>query len=239
MKHRLDELVRIAFRRWKMEQPSPEVHPDEETFCQALQGTLSHGELRAFQDHLAMCDACADIIAACLDTAAVSEDAALPGELRESAAQAVAAVFPPQEVLEVSVRIKDAALELLKAAGDVLIGQEYVPAAVVRGRGPQEREFRGGLTLVRDCGQLRCQVIIERSVCRQAAGLRLSVKVSERSGAACGQGRFTLVHEGRELESLCSDNGSAVFESVPVGISRVVFEDKNGRRAQICLEVLR
>lgn len=238
MKHSFDELVRIAFTRWKMDQPLPQVHPDEETFCQALQGTLSHGELRAFQDHLAVCDACADIIAACLDTAAIG-DAALPDELREFAAQAVDAVFPPQEVLEVSVRIKDAALELLKAVGDVLIGQEYVPAAVLRGRGPQEREFLGVLTLVRDCGQLRCQVIIERSAYRQASGLRLSVKVSERSGAACGQGRFTLVHDGRELESLCSDSGSAVFESVPQGKSRVVFEDANGRRAEISLEVLR
>lgn len=236
MADQLERLVRMAFARWKSGQPRASVHPDEETFSLAMQGKLTHGEQAAFEEHLAACDACAETAGVFLQ-AAQAETADVPAEIL-ARAQGLAAgagrAGAVEDVFEVAIRLKDALIELVRSSGDVLIGQEYIPAAVLRSR--EQFEFTGAFTIVKDCAVFRCQIGIERAA---AAQLRLRVAVFDRQSARpVSDVRFTLSARGVELESRFADNGAIVFEAVPAGVYTISVEDSTGRVAKIHLEAL-
>ena len=102
---------------------------------------------------------------------------------------------------------------MLETNGDILVGQELMPASILRSR--QIKEFKDRLTILKDFQNVRIEVGIES---KESRSVNLNVIVKEKqTNKLISDLRVTLIKDGIELESYLSDSGSVVFEQVPFG----------------------
>ena len=105
-------------------------HPDEEFLVSFLEDKLTQVDNDLIQRHLLKCDVCAEYVSIQLKIEPhLSKDVPVPllEKIREIVASEV-----KDNILEIFVRLKEKVLEIIQTSGDVLVGQELVPAPVIR-----------------------------------------------------------------------------------------------------------
>ncbi len=230
--NKLEKLIKMVYKKHKADYQNQElVHPDEEDLACFYEGKLSGQEEEQIKLHLLQCQRCMEIFAT-LANLEVSEDKQVPQELIE---QAKSLVSPEGKIslLEILLKLKENILELVNTSGDVLVGQELVPAPVLRSR--QIKDFKDTVTILKDFQDIRVEVKIENKAGR---AFSLSVVAKEKPTAKMIKNlRVTLLKDDLELESYVADSGKAVFEHVELGKYRIEIENLQQKVASVLLEI--
>jgi len=224
MENKLEGLIRLAYRKWKKDSVRAEDdHPDEEILACFLENKLSEEESEPVCAHLIACRPCLEAVVV-QSGLKVSEIEELPGGLLERVKGLAGSIGRPL-VLEIILKAKEKLLEMLETNGDILVGQELMPASILRSR--QIKEFKDRVTILKDFQNVRIEVGIES---KEAPGVNLTVMAKEKQTNKLIQDlRVTLIKDGLELESYLSDSGSVTFEQVLPGrysIEITVSQDK-------------
>lgn len=232
MQDKLERLIKMVYKQWKKEMPRVEgPHPDEETFVCFLEGRLSRQEEARIKAHLVSCDNCVEILAIQAKLK-VSEIEQVPKGLIEGVKNLV-----KQEdkslVLEIILRVKEKVLEILNTTGDVLVGQELVPAPILRSRKP--KDFKDEVTILKDFKDIRVEVKIEN---KGTKAFSLTVLAKEKETQKIIKDlRVTLLKDDLELESYLADIGSVTFEHVLLGKYTVEISTLESKLASILLDI--
>jgi len=232
MPEKIEKFIKSVYRKWKARQPqAPGVHPDEEDIACFLENKLSVQECEIIQAHLINCDRCAEIVAVQLELN--------PGKMQEVPAQLMARVKdlvkPEQDIpaLQIALRLKEKILEILNTTGDVLVGQELVPAPVLRSR--KIKEFKDEITVLKDFKDIRVEVKI---LSQQSGVFSLTVVVIEKTTQKIIKDlRVTLIRDDLELESYLSSSGRVTFEHILLGKYTVEISTIESRLACILLDI--
>ncbi len=227
----LEGLIRLVYRGWKKRHLEvQEAHPDEEAIASFLEGKLSLKESEAFKSHLMHCESCAEAVGLSL-TSGGAPDNGIPLKLINFTKEKFGLKDAP--ALEIALRIKEKMLEIISASGDILLGQELVPAAVLRSR--NRSEFKDEVVILKDFNDIRVQVKIENK-----AGKYFNVNIQakhKQSKALIKDLRVTLFKEAVELESYLDDSGVVTFEHVFLGKYKIELADLENNLASILLDV--
>ena len=231
MSERIERFIAMAFDDWKKEQPDPVSHPGEEEIVCFLEGKLNKKDADRFKDHLANCDACVRLLAADL-CAFPSEEVDVPAAILERA-RALVANGPILSILEIVLRAKDIGFEIVKTTGDVLFGQEFLPAAVLRSR--HITDFKDEVVVIKDFPASRIEVRIQAG---SGPGFNLVFFAKDKkTQKALPDLRITLRRDDIELESRITDRGKAVFEHVTPGRYAIEITGLKQAVARIVIDV--
>ncbi len=232
MQDKLEKLIKLVYKKWKSAQPKTgDMHPDEETLACFLENRLSEAENEGVRQHLISCDRCAEVVIlqAKLKTETTKE---VPGELLERVKELVIS-RDKSPVLEILLKLKRKALEILSTTGDVLIGQELVPAPVLRSR--KIKDFKDEVNILKDFKDIRVEAKVENKG-GQAFNLVIIVKQRE-TQKIIKDLRITLFRDDLELESYLTSSGSVTFEHVLLGRYKVEISTVNTKVASILLDI--
>jgi hypothetical protein len=210
-----EKVVRVIYREWKHSGPVIEEHPTEEALTCFLEEKLAQTDWDLIQKHLLKCEICAEYLSTQLKVEPhLSRDVprALLERIRKLVNDGV-----KENIFEIFLRLKEKALEIIQTSGDVLVGQELVPAPVLRSR--RINEFKEEVSILKDLRQVRVLVKVE-SKGRKAFGLVVSIKDKQGRNLSSTL-RITLIKDNLELESYVSDTEGSVFENIPPGDYRV------------------
>lgn len=232
MPDKLERLIRMVYKQWKKGLPKvEEPHPDEETVVCFLEGRLSSQEETRIKEHLISCDKCTEVLAI--------QAKLKPGDAEKVPAQLLEGVknLVKQEdkslALEIILRVKEKALEILNTTGDVLVGQELVPAPILRSRKPQD--FKDEVTILKDFKDIRVEAKIEN---KGTKAFSLTVLAKEKETQKVIKDlRVTLLKDDLELESYIADTGSVTFEHVLLGKYTVEISTLESKLASILLDI--
>lgn len=231
MSDRIERFVSMAFSDWKKDNTEAGRHPDEEEIACFLEGKLGVQESEKFRGHLAACDECARLLAAelysyppgLIDVPAASL----------SAARAMVNDSGLMRPLEIILKIRDFGFEIVKASGDILFGQEFVPAAVLRGR--HITDFKDEVVAVKDFPKARIEVRIQSG---KNAGFHVTVSVKDkRTQRPLPDLRVTLFKDDKELESKITAKGKVSFEHVAAGRYVVTVTGQKDEIARLVIDV--
>ncbi|MDD5080114.1 MAG: hypothetical protein PHH68_07355 [Candidatus Omnitrophica bacterium] len=229
---RIEEIVAMAYKEWKSGQKQDTgCHPDEDAFVNFLDGSMPEEDRSLFRTHAVKCPRCADILAASLKLKAVEEKAPTPQFLERMKAFILRNINADN--LDITLGFKDSLLRLFYTNGDVLIGRELVPAAVLRGR--QVKDFKDELDIFKDFGEL----VAEVKIVNKAAGVfEMAIRVKEKQTRKPAKDiRIALLKNGLELESFHMDSGKVRFEHIKAGRYKVEISGVSGKLAEIGLEI--
>jgi hypothetical protein len=138
-----------------------------------------------------------------------------------------------QEILEIFLKLKEKALELLGTTGDILVGQEFMPAPVLRSR--NITDFKEEITILKDFKDIRAEAKIEN---RKGKLFSLTIIVREKATQKVMKDlRITLIKNDIELESYLTDSGRATFEDVVLGRYTVEISSIDNKLASILLDI--
>jgi hypothetical protein len=227
----LDGLIRVVYRGWKSRHlKDDEAHPDEEALVSFLEGKLSLEEAGNLKEHLTHCEDCAESVGLILASPGLYDNDLSPGLLRFlkeklGVKEAMA--------LEITLKFKDELLEVLSSGGEILFGQEMIPAALLRSRNISK--FKDEVVILKDFEDIRIQVRIEN---KSGKYFNLSIQAkSKESKALIKDLRVALFKEEIELESYLNDSGSVVFEHVLLGKYKIELSDLERNLASVILEL--
>lgn len=221
-------LIRQVYKRWKRAQPA-QAHPDEEDLACFAQGLLNEEEAARIKAHLTVCDDCAQAYALHL----LIQDAP-PAEVPPGLLVRVelAAGDDGKALWQIVLRFIGGAIEIVNAAGDILVGQELVPMPVLRSR--SIKEFKDEVTIFKEFKDIRVEV---RIVNKQGGSFDLSVSArNKQSNQVIKDLRVTLFKGELELESYLAEAGCVVFEHVLLGKYTVELRDDT-KFATIILDI--
>jgi len=231
MRQDLEELIKGVFREWKKGLPDAGAgHPDEEKFVSFIEGRLTDEEKSRIKEHILGCGACAEVLS--LSIGDIKEDLSVPEELLESVRDLVA---PEDKSLffEVVLRLKDDLLELINTSGDVLVGQEFLPAPVLRSR--SIKDFKDEVRILKDIKDFRVEVKVEA---KSGKSFNLAVVVKEkRTQKVLKDLRISLLKAGTELESYISGAQGVVFEHVLLGDYRIEISKVDEKVASVLINI--
>jgi hypothetical protein len=233
MSERIEKLARQIYGLWKKDvaREMASAHPDEETLACFLEARLSRQEAEQLKGHLLSCSRCAEIFSL---QAALKEASSLavPQDLLE-AAKSLAGQSQQGAILEVVLRLKEKVIEVINSSGDILLGQELVPAPVLRSRAITE--LKDEISIFKDFKDIIVEAKIEN---RLGRAFNLAVSVKEKTSQRLLRDlRISLFREGRELESYLSEKGRVVFEDVLVGTYVVEIVSPAKKFAVIKLDI--
>lgn len=232
MPEKIEKLIKVVYRKWKAGMPGAfHSHPLEETFASFLDGRLSQEEARALRDHLISCRNCAEAIEVQLKLNKV-DLTDIPVELQSWARNLVASA-DKSSFLEIILRLKGKLWEVLSTSGDILLGQELVPAPVLRSR--QKENLKDEVTILKDFQDIRVEVKIEN---RGERVFDLTIMAREKQTQLPVKDlRFTLIRDELELESYYTDLGKITFEHVLLGRYVVEVSSLGDKLASILLDI--
>jgi hypothetical protein len=232
MQSKLEKLIKEVYKKWKAGQEAAEgSHPDEETLACFLEARLSEEEMGRIKEHLISCDNCAEAFAFNL-----GEEAGGIKEVPEEVLAAVKGLLISKDqtsILEIILRLKEKALEILNTSGDVLLGQELVPASVLRSR--SIKDFKDEVTILKDFKDIRVEVKVEN---KGGKAFNVTIMVKQKQTQKIMKDlRATLFQDDLELESYLTDSGSVTFEHVLLGKYRLEIVNLENKLASILLDV--
>ncbi|MCM8796166.1 MAG: hypothetical protein NC928_05750 [Candidatus Omnitrophica bacterium] len=234
MQDEMEKLTQVVFKYWqKRSYKQQQLHPDTEEIASFLEGKLSAQDAGRIKEHLAVCDLCLETVVIqikLMDTP--PED--LPKEL-VAWAQALVKNKETKETsfLEILLALKEEAIEIIRATGDVLVGQEFVPAVVLRSR--KIKEFKDEITILKDFAKVRVEARIEN---QRGKAFNLTVVIKDKKTQALMKDlRVTLLKDDTELESYIVDSGSVTFEHVDIGRYTVNISSLEENVASILLDI--
>lgn len=232
MPDKLEKLIKLVYKNWKMQQPKiEEPHPDEEALVCFFEGKLSSGENEQIKAHLIKCNNCAErfILQANLK---ISENKPVPEELLERIKNLLVKQGETP-VLEIFLKLKEKALEIISTTGDILVGQELVPAPVFRSR--KIKDFKDEVTILKDFKDFRVEIKIEN---KSGKVFDLTVMAKEKETQKIIKDlRITLLKDDLELESYLNETGSVTFENVLLGKYTVTISNSESKLASILLDI--
>ncbi len=228
MSEKIEGIVKRIYAWWRRGRQAQQPHPDDETLALFVEGKLPGQEGIDVKGHILECCLCAESVAAQL---ALCDEPGhdVPAGLLASVGNAQIPLRP----VEIVVRVKESFLEILKAAGDVIVGQELVPASVLRSR--NINSFKGEVTILKDFEQVRVEVKI-----RAGSADACSVAVTAchtQTHKPIKDLRVTLVKDDIELESYLTESGSAMFGHVEPGRYTVTLQSFEQFRASFAIEI--
>jgi len=227
-----ERVAKLIYKEWKVtNRPTPKEHPDEQDLSCFLDDKLSLLNKNLIQEHLLSCDVCLEYVSTQLKIQThLSLD--VPPALLEKIKRIVSQ-DTHENLLEVFIRLKEKALEIIQTSGDVLLGQELVPAPVLRSR--KINEFKEEVSILKDLQQIRVLAKIQN---RSAKSFNLTITVKDKQTQKIDKNlRITLIQDGLELESYINESGSSFFENIPLGDYIVEVIRQEERLAVIDLKV--
>jgi hypothetical protein len=232
MQSKLEGLIKAVYKKWKAGQKAAEgSHPDEETLACFLEAKLSEEEMGRIKEHLISCDNCAEAFAFSL-----REEARDIKEVPEEILAVVKGLLIPKEqtaLLEIILRLKEKALEIVNTTGDVLLGQELVPASVLRSR--SIKDFKDEVNILKDFKDVRVEIRVEN---KGGKAFNLTIMVKQKQTQKIMKDlRVTLFQEDLELESYLTDSGSVTFEHVLLGKYRLEIANLENKLASVLLDI--
>lgn len=231
MAERIEGLIKAVYKSWKKHSRGQEGHPGEEDLACFFEGKLNPEESEAIKTHLISCILCSQIFALCLEAEAW-EIKEVPLELLNTAKEILSLRVRPV-FLEIFLRVKENMLEIIKANADVLLGQELVPAPVLRSR--KIKDFKDEVTLLKDFKDITLEVRIEN---KDGKYFNVAIKAKDKKGLGIVKDiRVTLIREGLELESYLSDSGMVSFEHILLGKYSLEIINASGKLASVILDV--
>jgi len=222
----------MVYKKWRLGAGEIQgMHPDEETLVCFLEGRLSKEENDRIKAHLVSCDNCAEaaVLNLGMETAEIKD---VPAELLGRVKDLLDSQSRPS-VLEIVLRFKGKLLEILNTTGDILLGQELIPAPVLRSR--SIKDFKDEVTILKDIQGVRVEVKIEN----KGAGIfNLMVMVKQKQTQKIIKDlRVALLKDDLELESYLTDTGSVTFEHVLLGKYKVEISTLEDKLASILLDI--
>lgn len=207
-------------------------HPSEEGLVSFLEDKLHAQDKDVIQKHLLSCDLCAEYLSIQLKIQPrLSLD--VPAQLLEEVKKLLEREAGGN-LLELFVKLKERAMEIIQTTGDVLVGQELVPAPVLRTR--KIDEFKEEVSILKDLQRIRILAKIQN---KDTKSFNLTITVKDKQGQKIQKDlRVTLIRDGIELESYITDSsGSSFFENIVPGNYMVEVSLQDQREAVIDLKV--
>jgi len=228
----LDKLIRKVYRGWKAQNPSPaDTHPDEETLACFLEARLERKASEEVKLHILSCEPCAEALALQLRLE-TTERLPVPEELI-SRVKDLVKESPQSCLLEIILKLKEKAIELINTSGDVLVGLELVPAPVLRSR--QIHDFKDEVNILKDFKDFRVEVKIEN---KGGNIFNLIIQAKKRETQEVIKDlRVTLLKEDLELESYLTETGAVTFEHIQLGKYTVEISDLEKKLASVLLDI--
>lgn len=228
----IEKIIKLVYRNWKKEQPATEsAHPDEEMLVCFAEGRLSKEEWELVKGHLLTCDACSQALAFNLELKG-TEVMDVPEEMVDRLKNLVSQVNKAS-CLEIILKLKEKALEIINTTGDVLMGQELIPAPILRSR--QIREFKDEVNILKDFKDIRVEVKIENKG-QNIFNVIIQVR-QKNTQKPLKDLRVTLISGDTELESYLTDLGSVKFEHVLLGDYLVEISSAESKLASVILDI--
>ncbi len=232
MPERFEQIAKIIYREWKQgNRFVGESHPDPESLACFLEDTLPPPERKLVQEHALSCELCCEYLSTPLKIQPhLSLD--VPTGLLEKVRKLIQEESRGN-LLEIFIKLKDKALEIMQTSGDVLLGQELVPAPVLRSR--KINEFKEEVSILKDFQQIRVMAKIQN---KTAKNFNLTIPLKDKTGLKVDKNlRVALIKDGLELESYFNDSGSSFFENIIPGDYLVEISRQEQREAVIDLKV--
>lgn len=230
MSHKSDRLIKKVYNNWQNSLSGDSLHPDEEAFACFIEGKLPQDQAQVFKEHVAGCSLCLESLFILFSSESDSMD--VPEYLMQKVKNLVASSKQALS-LDIFLKLKEKALEVLNTTGDVLVGQELVPAPVLRSR--QIRDFKDEVNIFKDFDNIRVEAKIENKSGRE---FNLSIIAKEKiSQGLIKDLRFTLIKDDVELESYHVDTGKVIFEHILLGAYKVEITSPEERLALIVLDI--
>jgi len=232
MFNQLEKITRIIYKEWKSSQLyTGKDHPNEERLACFLEDKLSRHDKEIIQKHLLSCDLCAEYLSAQLKIKphlSIEVPASLLEKVKKMVIQET-----KENLLEILLRLKGKVIEVIQTSGDVLVGQELIPAPVLRSR--QISEFKEEVNILKDLQQIRVLAKIEN---KDTVSFNLTIIVKNKQNQKIPKNlRITLLKEAIEMESYVTDSGTTVFENILPGNYTVEVIREDQKVALINLEV--
>ncbi len=227
-----EKIIRFIYREWKGDgRLVNNEHPTEETLVCFLEDKLTQTDKDLIQRHLLKCDICAEYLCAQFKIEPhLSKD--VPVSLLERVGKMVGGDVK-EDVFEIFLRLKEKAWEIIQTSGDVLVGQELIPAPVLRSR--QINEFKEELSIMKDLPEVRVLAKVES---KNGRVFNLVITIKNKQGQQANRDlRITLIKDEVELESYISGAGSSIFENILPGNYRVEVTQETRLLAVIDLKV--
>lgn len=232
MPENLEKIIKVIYGQWKGRRGLRENnHPDEEKLACFAEGKLSGRDKALLEEHLLNCALCAEYVFTQLKIKPhLSLD--LPEQLLENTKKLVIG-DAEESFFEIFLKLKDKALEIIRTTGDVLVGQELVPAPVLRSR--KISEFKEEINILKDFQELR---VLAKIQSKNTKNFNLAVIVKDKISQKIPKNiRISLIKDEVELESYVTDSGSGCFENIQPGNYTVEISSNEKKIALIDLKV--
>lgn len=228
----IEKIIKAVYKKYRSSLLTEhQLHPDEQTIACYIDGLLSFQETEYVKQHLLRCDKCAEDFAGQAGIE-FNQELEAPAGLIESVKNKVIPAGKPS-VLEIIFKVKDSIIELFNTNGAVLVGQELIPAPLLRSR--QIKDFKDELTILKDFAQMEAEIKIEK---KDPSLLNLSVVIKEKLNSRVIKDlRVTLLKGDIELESYITDLGKVMFEHLPLDNYLIEVSDVNQRLISILLNI--
>ena len=234
MPGKLEQLIKVVYKKWKIDHRlADQLHPDEESWACFLEGRLPEEENERIKTHLISCEVCAEVFVTQVRLKPQPVKG-LPKEILERVKDLVVSE-DKLSVVEIVLMLKEKALEILSTTGDLLVGEEFVPAPVLRSR--QIKEFKDEITILKDFKDIRVEVKIENKL-GQAFDLIVFVK-DKQTHRIIKDLRVTLLKDDLELESYLTTCDKVIFEHTLAGKYIVEISNIENKIASILLDIRR
>ncbi|MCM8792829.1 MAG: hypothetical protein NC826_06825, partial [Candidatus Omnitrophica bacterium] len=115
--------------------------------------------------------------------------------------------------IEALIMLKEKSIKIVKSTADILLGGEILPLPVLRSRKREELPER--LSLIKDCGDIRINLEIERI---KKTAVKIIILVSEiKDLKPLEEIRIGLFKNELEIESYSARQGKVIFDEVELG----------------------
>ena len=231
MQDKLETLICEVYKKWKEGLISPsDSHLDEEALVCLLEARLDKKESEPLIGHLLSCQECLEKFVVSLKSETSAED--VPEELLERIKSGVY-LQEKQDWLEIALKFKEKMLEIINTTGDVLVGQELVPSAVLRSR--SIKEFKDEINIRKDFKDITVEVKVEN---KGANAFNLNILVRQKGTQKISKGlRATLLKDDLELESYITESGTVSFEQIPLGKYAVEISSVEEKLAALLVDI--
>lgn len=232
MSDKLEGFIKGVYKKWKAGQEHlAKSHPEEEEFVCFLKGQLTAKENERIKAHVVICERCSEVLAMQLRLKDIKEEDVSEDVLGR--ARRILGEGRAIDILDIVLKLKEKTLQLLNTTGDILVGQEFVPAPLLRSR--SIKDFKDEVFIIKDFKEIRVEIKIEN---RGTLGFNVTVVVKKKDTQDFFKDlRVTLISNEAELESYLLDSGRVAFEHVALGKYSIEISSITEKLATIILDV--
>jgi len=232
MTDKFEVLAKEVYREWKKAAlKEHKTHPQEEMIASFLESRLSPDEYNEVMEHLLSCADCSGVVSTA-QRIPEAQDKIVPEALIQ-AARGLVAQKQEAGLFEIMLRLKCEALEILSTTGDILVGNEFIPVAVLRSR--KEGKLDKEVVILKEFQDIRVEAKIEN---RSGKNFNLAIAAKEKKSQKIMPGlRIALLKDGLELESYLETDSAAVFENIALGKYTVAISAAEIKLASIILDI--